>query len=235
MLKSNSSISSSSKTLSSYISLTTSIYLSSLSYQLWSLLYKNEITLSNLSSTCSFAILVNKFGKLDKATLRCNHVGVVGSADNQYNSYAELSKIAGFNVEEEVLKYDFKEFSIDKLFTIYDGVLIRASDDTEIYNDITEYTIPDGTIIIGARAFENCRHLTSIKIPASVTSIGESAFYNCSSLTSIEIPNSVTSIGYGTFDNCSPNLTVFTDNEYATQYCNSNGIKCAPLSEYHKS
>ena len=42
-------MSSSSKTLSSYISLTTSIYLSSLSYQLWSLLCKNDISFSNLS------------------------------------------------------------------------------------------------------------------------------------------------------------------------------------------
>ena len=250
------------------------------------------------------AILVNKFGKLKNATLRCNHVGISGSADNQYNSYAELSKIAGFNVEEEVLKYDFEEFSIDKLFTIYNGVLIRASDDTEIYNDITEYTIPDGTIIIGDRAFENCFRLSSITIPNSVTSIGGSAFSVCASLTSISIPNSVTSIGDGAFSgclkltsiiipssvqnidarafewcssltsvtipegvtniggfafyrcedltsivipnsvtsmgyyvffSCSPNLTVFTDNEYVTHYCDSNGIKCASLSEYHKS
>ena len=346
------------------------------------------------------AILVNKYGKLNNATLRCNHVGVSSSADNQYNSYAELSKIAGFNVEEEVLKYDFEEFSTDKLFTIYDGSLIRASDNTEIYNDIVEYKIPIGvknisfstfencihltsieippsvteighyafancsnlksitfqegsklTIIhsgafygcskltsitipdsvesiddaafsecsrltnivipssitsiapstfydcisltsitlpssvtsIGNYAFRDCRNLTNIEIPANVTSIGENTFYNCSSLTSvtfaegsklthidtaafkscssltsitipegvtnignitfykcrnltsIEIPTSVTSIGYSNFDDCSPNLTVFTDNEYVIRYCNKDNIKCAPLSEYHKS
>lgn len=49
LFKSNSSISSSSKTLSSYISLTTSMYLSSLSYQLWSLSCKKDISFSNLS------------------------------------------------------------------------------------------------------------------------------------------------------------------------------------------
>ena len=51
------------------------------------------------------AILVDeKTGKLLNATLRCNHVGVSSSADNQYKTYAELSKVAGFNVEEAVLE-----------------------------------------------------------------------------------------------------------------------------------
>ena len=49
LFKFNSSISSSSKTLSSYISLTTSIYLSPLSYQLWSLSCRKDINFSNLS------------------------------------------------------------------------------------------------------------------------------------------------------------------------------------------
>ncbi len=51
------------------------------------------------------AILVDeRTGKLLNATLRCNHVGVSSSADNQYKTYAELSKVAGFNVEEAVLE-----------------------------------------------------------------------------------------------------------------------------------
>lgn len=254
------------------------------------------------------AILVNKYGKLDKATLRCNHVGISGSADNQYNSYSELSKIAGFNVEEEVLKYDFEEFSIDKLFTVENGVLIRASDNYEAYRDIVEYKIPTGVKTIAKNTFYNCINLESIEIPSSITSIGESAFescislasvtfeegsqltsigdytfsycrsltsitisnsvtsigngafiwcrsltsitfaegstltsigefafYNCSNLTSITIPASVTSIEDNAFYNRSPNLTVFTDNEYAKRYCNEYGIKCASLSEYNKS
>lgn len=49
LLKSKFSISSSSKISSLYISLTTSIYLSSLSYQLCNLLYKNDISLLNFS------------------------------------------------------------------------------------------------------------------------------------------------------------------------------------------
>ena len=50
------------------------------------------------------ALLISNTGKLKNATLRCNHVGVSGSADNQYETYAELSKLAGFNVQEEIAK-----------------------------------------------------------------------------------------------------------------------------------
>jgi hypothetical protein len=48
------------------------------------------------------ALLVSKGGRLLKATLRCNHVGVPSNADNQYKTYAELSEVAGFNVEVAV-------------------------------------------------------------------------------------------------------------------------------------
>ena len=48
------------------------------------------------------AILVSKGGKLLKATLRCNHIGVPSNADNQYKTYAELSEVVGFNVEVAV-------------------------------------------------------------------------------------------------------------------------------------
>ncbi len=48
------------------------------------------------------AILVSSNGRLLKATLRCNHVGVHSNADNQYKTYAELSEVVGFNVEEKI-------------------------------------------------------------------------------------------------------------------------------------
>ena len=56
LFKSKSLISSSSKILSSYISLTISIYLSSLSYQLWSFLCKKDINVLNLSLKYSKAL-----------------------------------------------------------------------------------------------------------------------------------------------------------------------------------
>ena len=40
--------------------------------------------------------------ELENATLRCNHEKNIRNADNQYNTYAELSALAGFNVEEKI-------------------------------------------------------------------------------------------------------------------------------------
>ena len=49
------------------------------------------------------ALLVStRSGKLQYATLRCNHIGVPSNADHQYRTYAELSEVAGFNVEEAI-------------------------------------------------------------------------------------------------------------------------------------
>ena len=155
------------------------------------------------------AILVNRFGELSDATLRCNHVGISGSADNQYNSYSELSKVVGFNVEEEILKHGFEEVSVGGLFEVNGGVLTKSGDDIEAYHSIAKYTIPDGTRTIGDYAFSCCSSLRNITIPNSVTSIGAYAFSSCSSLRNIEIPNSVTSIGISAFFNCS-SLTSIT-------------------------
>lgn len=84
------------------------------------------------------AMLVNPTtGTLENATLRCNHVGVSMSADNQYKTYAELSQIAGFNVKDAVLEdlgdsigeiktraatYDKSQFAVGDQFTVEDGV-----------------------------------------------------------------------------------------------------------------
>ena len=80
------------------------------------------------------AILVDeRTGRLLNATLRCNHVGVPSSADNQYKTYAELSKVAGFNVEKVVLtdlsdsisivNYNQKNFNVgDKIFVELEGI-----------------------------------------------------------------------------------------------------------------
>ena len=48
------------------------------------------------------AFITDEYGRLQYVTLRCNHVGLNKCVDNQFYTYAELSEIAGFNVQIQV-------------------------------------------------------------------------------------------------------------------------------------
>lgn len=155
------------------------------------------------------AILTDKYGRLLNATLRCNHVGVSANADNQYNTYAELSRVAGFNVEEEINKYfkDVEYVDPSICFVVQDGVLLWDYDKAEKYNihkgDILSVTIPNSVNIIGESTFAECTQLHSITIPDTVERISYGAFNFCRNLSSIIIPHSVVSIGTRAFSTCS--------------------------------
>ena len=168
------------------------------------------------------AILVDKYGNLVNATLRCNHERRIPNPDNQYKTYAELSKVVGFNVEEKINELmDFEESPIKNGVYYYDGEHIPddlrdivkkvvVKDDITRINEYAFYycmslesiTISDSVTEIGGYAFSGCTSLKSIIIPNSVTYIGEGAFRRCASLKSIIIPNSVTEIGESIFSCC---------------------------------
>ena len=95
--------------------------------------------------------------------------------------------------------------------------------------NLTEITIPDGVRSIENSTFAHCMQLTEIIIPDNVVSIGDIAFYYCTNLTRIVIPNSVTFIGEWAFKGC-PYLTIYTNNEYAKEYCKENNISVKPLN-----
>lgn len=181
------------------------------------------------------AILVNKStGKLLNATLRCNHVGVPNNADNQYKTYAELSSVAGFNVEDKVMEY-LKDSLVDmsKVKNVFDGTAQSLDKYCELAGisreDLTEFIIPDGITSIGDSAFAYCKNLTKITIPDSVTSIGDRAFNDCESLTSITIPDSVTSIGKSAFHYCA-RLTKITIPYSVTSISNNTFESCNSLT-----
>ena len=93
------------------------------------------------------AINTTRYGKLKYATLRCNHVGVDTNADKQYETYAELSKLAGFNVEEEVKKYcdEPNNRELPEGFYIDNGTLYSEDDAT----DVESFVIRNDVISIG--------------------------------------------------------------------------------------
>ena len=185
------------------------------------------------SLICIWVISSN--GRLSNATLRCNHVGISTNVDNQYKTYAELSKVVGFNVEEKVKDYleqkgtliDLSKINVSNLWKSFDGsgesldkILNSLGLDRE---DLTEVSIPDTVTKLGEEVFADCASLTSIEIPNSVTSIGDSAFSYCESLTSVTIGNGVTSIDDSAFSHCP--VIIETSNPYVIEYCIENDIR----------
>jgi len=159
------------------------------------------------------AILVDKYGNLKNATLRCNHVGVSSNADNQYKTYSELSKIAGFNVEEKVKELAKESGGFSKSFPKFD-----LASGTYHYEggklphemllhlqDIREVFIEDNVTKIEKATFLNCQNLTTVYIlnSSSLEVIEEAAFASCTSLWHIYLPNSVKRIEDSAFRECS--------------------------------
>lgn len=147
------------------------------------------------------AILVSKYGMLKNATTRSNHVGDPADADHQYKTYAELSKIAGFNVQNEVEKYVEENPYKDTPFEVEDDFLKGFRDDINV-SEITSISIPKGIAKIDSMAFENCTNLKEVIIPEGVWSIGSGAFAGCQSLEKVVLPESITYINTGAFKKC---------------------------------
>ena len=177
------------------------------------------------------AILVDKYGNLNRATLRCNHVGVYTDADNQYKTFADLSKLAGFNVEEKVhelgtfeedpvkdgiyyyndkkdlyLEYTLKQ-SIKKV--IIDGCIERIpSGIFQKSKSLKEVEIQEGVYRVGTDSFSYCYSLETVKFPRSLKDVYNYAFFQDSKLTSIDISN-VDYIGEGAFKLCTTLSNVY--------------------------
>ena len=173
------------------------------------------------------ALLVDRYGRLKNATLRCNHVGVEYNADNQYKTYAELSKVAGFNVEKKIQELgNFEESPIKDGVFIYKG----GDVDWDIKKEIVKVIVADGVKQIEAQAFYGCESLTNIEIPDSVTYIGDGAFRDCYKLKSIKIPEGVSIIGSHTFEDCGELVDVKLPSRlqeihsYAFSTCNIKSI-----------
>ena len=77
------------------------------------------------------AIRVDSNGELQNATLRCNHVGIPKGegADNQYQTFEQLSALAGFDIRPEIMESVLE--SRTKRYLAYNskfGILKEVSD-----------------------------------------------------------------------------------------------------------
>lgn len=164
------------------------------------------------------ALRVSSDGDLRNATLRCNHVGVETNADNQYKTYADLSRLAGFNVEEAVKKY-LEDHGIrtipidDSIFVVEGDTFARDSAftdiDPELEEVIFEADIPSGVTSIQDGCFENLTNLETVSLPSSLKEIGSFAFSGCRSLMYLgnnpdgtQFPNGLSIIGAYAFSGC---------------------------------
>jgi len=153
------------------------------------------------------AILTDKYGTLKKVTLRNNHVGNPSRPDNQYETYADLSEIAGFNVEQEIKKYceervkGLVEFEYD-----YDAIS-GITDESDIDN-IFELKIPSK---IGEKEIKRIRqfsflgklpHVKKIIIEEGIEYILGGAFANLPELVEVVLPESLKDLGEGVFTKC---------------------------------
>ena len=72
-----------------------------------------------------------------ETTLRWNHVGVPNNADHQMDSWSELSKVAGFNVQEKAkeLMPPMEEDEVTKLKTVFDKLVDGEGE----WGDLSQY------------------------------------------------------------------------------------------------
>ena len=170
------------------------------------------------------AILVSlDTGELLHATLRCNHVGVYSSADNQYQTYAELSDIAGFNVKDKVFKWlteagcALKDWSKDIYYWDGNQVIPKGVVNVVVNDDVTVINSRDtsyrqslksisgkNVTKIGWITFAKCNVLEEVNFP-NAEQVEEGAFRGCSKLQSISLPK-VTNVQNEAFAQCD-NLT----------------------------
>ncbi len=151
-----------------------------------------------------------------------------------YHAFLNCTSLTSISIPNSVTGIGYGVFYDCKSLTsisIPDSVPWISNNAFHNCKSLTSIIIPDSVTWIGGHAFAYCTSLTSINIPDSVTEIGKGAFNGCTSLTSINIPDSVTILGEYAFNDCK-SLMVYTDNDYAIRYCDSNSIPHKPASEF---
>lgn len=91
------------------------------------------------------------------------------------------------------------------------------------------YNVPDGVATISEYAFHNNQIIESISLPDSVTAVENGAFSHCGSLEYVHFGKNISKIGEDVVSG-STYICSDTENCYAKEYANSNGIEFAVCS-----
>lgn len=91
-------------------------------------------------------------------------------------------------------------------------------------SSLKKITLPDSCAMIATEAFLGCYSLESIDIPPTCQAISDRAFSGCTNLKTAIILDDCKSIGNEVFDRCDDLTIHVSNNSYAMQYAEKNGI-----------
>lgn len=87
---------------------------------------------------------------------------------------------------------------------------------------------------VGNYAFTDCSSLESVTFGSELKRIGEGAFKSCENLEKVTIPDSTTEIGADAFLGCPKLVIVCSEDSYAYEYANQNGISVELVKDDEK-
>jgi len=133
-----------------------------------------------------------------------------------YTAFDNLGKLSSISVDNGNAVYK----SIDGVLFNYDGTKLLSVPRNK---KGTEYVVPDSVVSIEQGAFRGCS-FSQIVLCDSLRSIGDKAFYECRNLSSISLPDNVSTIGKEIVTHGYTKLYGVPDNEYYTNYAESENI-----------
>ncbi|MEI8216531.1 MAG: leucine-rich repeat protein [Eubacteriales bacterium] len=146
-------------------------------------------------------------------------------------SIGEISggSISKYGFGDKIIEDSIYNYNEECIFEMKNGVLNFfldpcPEDKDSGYSIGEDYVLPDTIESIGENAF-NCS-ASEIELPMHLISIGANAFSNCKMLLRIQIPTTTIEIHKTAFEGIkSQVIIVATENSYASEYANLNGIQ----------
>lgn len=177
----------------------------------------------------------------------------IGNGITNISKYAfdQCSNLKNISIPDSVTSIGYGAFSrCESLTNITLPNSVTKIDDYAFFycSNLTDIKIPNSVASIGNGAFTRCESLKTIAIPNRITKINKNAFFWCICIENIIIPDSVKNIEESAFSNCknldyvhipasvtsiekeilsetSAYICSTTENCYAKQYAEANGIE----------
>jgi hypothetical protein len=162
--------------------------------------------------------------------------GISNIESNMFSGCILLESITLGNSITNVGQYAFNNCSSLLNITIpflddVSGILVVNDYAFNGCSSLTNVNLPSNLKNINSFIFNDCTSLSALVIPYGTTSISSNAFSGCSNLTSLTMYKNINNISQDAFINCNNYLagsntntvgTIYTDNNYVSNYVNNN-------------